>query len=94
MALNLVGNVAAFLPFGFFLPAISQKARRFHYTALASLAFSLLIECIQLFLRVGCFDVDDLMLNTLGGILGFLCFLVARGWKGKHGKKEKRQKKL
>ncbi len=39
---------------------------------LISFEFSLLIECIQLVSKVGSFDVDDMILNTLGGSLGYL----------------------
>ena len=35
---------------------------------------SLTVECIQLAARVGSFDVDDIILNTLGVILGYLMF--------------------
>ncbi len=74
--LNLFGNVGCFVPFGAFLPILFQKARRFPWALLCSFGFSLLIECIQLLTRTGSFDVDDLMLNTIGGVLGFLIFTV------------------
>ena len=47
VVVNLLGNVAAFLPFGFFLPFLSQKNRSFAYVTLISFEFSLLIECIR-----------------------------------------------
>ena len=46
--LNLVGNVVAFLPFGFFLPVLYPKCRSFLYTVFFSFEFSLIIETIQL----------------------------------------------
>lgn len=73
---NLVGNIAAFVPFGFFLPLLKREWNRFFYVMLASLAFSLVVETLQLLWRVGAFDVDDLLLNTMGGILGLLGFRV------------------
>lgn len=91
---NLLGNVAAFLPFGFFLPALSEKNRSFFYVTLMSFEFSLLIECIQLFSKVGSFDVDDMILNTLGGSIGFLCFLAARKLIEKNEKETKKEPKL
>ena len=63
VALNLVGNVVAFIPFGMFLPWLYGRCRRFGLT--------LGIETVQLVFKVGSFDVDDILLNTLGGILGF-----------------------
>ncbi|MCI8327901.1 MAG: VanZ family protein [Lachnospiraceae bacterium] len=89
--INLLGNVVAFLPFGFFLPTLSQKNRSFFYVTLVSFDFSLLIECIQLLSKVGSFDVDDMILNTLGGSLGFLCFMVAKKWMKKNEEKKKRK---
>lgn len=68
---NLVGNVAAFVPFGFFLPILWPKSGKFLYVAFWSFAFSLFVESIQLVSKVGTFDVDDLFLNTLGGIFGY-----------------------
>lgn len=91
---NLLGNVAAFLPFGFFLPALNEKNRSFFHVTLMSFEFSLLIECIQLFSKVGSFDVDDMILNTLGGSLGFLCFLAAKKWMERNEKKKQEKQKL
>lgn len=91
---NLLGNVAAFLPFGFFLPTLSRKNRSFLYVTLLSFEFSLLIECIQLLSKVGSFDVDDMILNTLGGSLGFLCFLAAKKWMERNEKKKQEKQKL
>ena len=76
VVVNLLGNVAAFLPFGFFLPFLSQKNRSFAYVTLISFEFSLLIECIQLVSKVGSFDVDDMILNTLGATLGYVLFFI------------------
>lgn len=72
--LNLVGNMVAFFPFGFFLPILHPKCRNFLYTVFFSFEFSLLVETIQLISKVGSFDVDDLLLNTIGGALGCLIF--------------------
>lgn len=73
--LNLVGNVVAFFPFGFFLPILHPKCRSFFYTTFLSFEFSLMVETIQLVSKVGSFDVDDLLLNTIGGALGCMIFL-------------------
>lgn len=72
--LNLAGNVAAFMPFGAFVPALFKRHARLWQTAFLTMAFSLLIECIQLASKVGSFDVDDIILNTLGGLLGGLLY--------------------
>ncbi len=73
---NIAGNVICFVPFGAILPVLNRKARNFFVITFLSFEFSLLVECAQLISRVGSFDVDDLMLNTLGGVIGFLVFTV------------------
>ena len=73
---NIVGNVLAFSPLGFFLPLLNKNYRKFYKIAIISILFSLIIEASQLLLKVGVFDVDDILLNSLGGILGYLCFLI------------------
>ena len=75
---NIYGNILAFLPFGFFLPIISAANRKFFNVALYSFEFSLGIELVQLSFQVGIFDVDDLIMNTIGGILGFILYWLFR----------------
>ena len=83
---NLLGNVLIFLPFGFFMP-MASKHRSFLNTSFYSLALSLTVEISQLFLKVGCFDVDDLLLNTIGGMLGYITFTVCNMIRRHHDKK-------
>ena len=72
--LNVFGNVAAFVPCGFFLPIVSRRSKQWYNTVLISFLLSLTVETIQLVCKVGSFDVDDMLLNTLGGILGFISY--------------------
>lgn len=74
--LNIVGNILAFLPFGAFLPIFSRRCRHFFPTVFYSFELSLLVELLQLVFKVGSFDVDDLLLNTIGGMLGFFLFTI------------------
>ena len=87
--LNLVGNVVAFIPFGFFLPILHTKCRSFLFTVFLSFEFSLMVETIQLVSKVGSFDVDDLLLNTIGGALGCLIFLYMNRIRRTYETKEK-----
>lgn len=73
---NIAGNVLCFVPFGAILPVLNRRARNFFVIVILSFEFSLLVECAQLISKVGSFDVDDLLLNTLGGFLGFLLFTL------------------
>jgi len=68
---NLLGNIILFLPFGFFIPIIFPKFNSYKKALLISIAFSLSFEITQLTLGIGSFDIDDLILNTLGAIIGY-----------------------
>lgn len=72
--INIIGNVAAFAPFGFFLPIISRRSKKWYNTVMFGFVFSLALETLQLAFRVGSFDVDDMLLNTLGAAFGYLCY--------------------
>lgn len=74
--LNIGGNILGFCPFGFILPVLSRRYRKVFKTVRMGFYLSLFVECMQLLLRVGSFDVDDIILNTLGTLLGFLVFRV------------------
>lgn len=62
----------------------AQKMESFWKVSLLGFMFSLCVETIQLITKVGCFDVDDLILNTLGAMIGCGAFLICnkfRRWK-------------
>jgi len=84
---NLLGNVAAFVPFGIFLPILTNNRLKFYQVTVYTFSLTLMIEMIQLISRVGIFDVDDMILNTLGGIIGYLMFFV---WKSIKERKERK----
>lgn len=73
--LNFFGNILMFMPLGFLLPILSRKFQKVGYTLLFCAGTSLLIEILQLFLTRGT-DIDDLILNTLGGFAGFLVSMM------------------
>lgn len=64
-------NVIMFMPFGFLLPLLWKNKRQTLKVVGLSFLFSFLIEFCQLF-NLRATDVDDLIMNTLGGVLGFL----------------------
>lgn len=72
---NLFGNILIFIPYGFFV-AMASRYRGFFKTFFYSFGLSLGVEVFQLITRVGSFDVDDILLNTLGGVLGYMIFLI------------------
>ncbi len=73
---NVVGNVCVFVPLGAFLPALFTKCQKLFSVLLLTLELSFVVEVIQLVTKIGSFDVDDLLLNTLGGILGYFVYKV------------------
>ena len=72
---NLFGNILIFVPFGFFI-AMASSSRSFFKALFNSLGLSLCVEILQLVTRVGSFDVDDILLNTIGGMLGYIVFMI------------------
>ncbi len=74
VSLNLAGNVIGFVPFGFFLSVVSRRGRIWRNAVLMGFGFSLCIETTQLIFKIGSFDVDDILLNTTGSILGYLAY--------------------
>lgn len=74
VALNLAGNILAFVPVGLFLPLLVRRMRSFGKTMLIGFELSLFVEIVQLFSKVGSFDVDDMILNTFGACVGYGLF--------------------
>lgn len=73
---NIFGNIIAFMPYGFLLPLLNKAYRRFYIILILCVLFSLAVETAQLLLKVGVFDIDDILLNSFGGILGYLIFCI------------------
>ncbi|MFR5703442.1 MAG: VanZ family protein [Eubacterium ramulus] len=75
MFTNLLGNVIGFIPYGFILPVITHGNAAADFSDYSiRLLHQPSVETVQLITKVGCFDVDDLILNTLGAALGYLLF--------------------
>ncbi len=70
---NIVGNVCMFVPIGFCLPLLWQRWQRLWKTFFACLFLTFFIETAQLFVGRDT-DVDDVILNVLGGVLGYLLY--------------------
>ena len=86
MFTNLFGNVIIFIPFGFFLP-MAIKYRSFFATLFWSFGLSLCVETFQLLTKVGSFDVDDILLNTTGGVAGHIIFVICVAIRRRHVRK-------
>ena len=70
---NIVGNIMMFIQYGFFA-SYYLKNRKFSTIFILTLIVSLTIEIVQL--NIGrVFDIDDVILNTIGGITGYLLYV-------------------
>lgn len=69
---NLVGNVVMFVPLGWFLPAVWNCLRGFFKTFFLSAALICAVEAAQYATALGSCDIDDLILNLIGVILGYI----------------------
>ena len=70
-----LGNIGWFFPFGFLLPIIMKK-KNFFTVILLGFIFSVAIETTQFFTRKGVAELDDVILNTLGAAIGYLCYKI------------------
>ncbi|MFP7470689.1 VanZ family protein [Niallia taxi] len=75
---NNIGNIALFMPFGFFLPLALPRFNQFILCTAVGCCLSAAIESIQWFMEYRWSDVDDLILNTVGTMAGFGLYKAAK----------------
>ena len=75
---NLAGNMIGFVPVGFILPVMDRSFAGVIPSVLTGCFLSILVELTQFFTRLGICDVDDVILNTFGTLLGYFLFLCMR----------------
>lgn len=73
--INLIGNIIFLIPIGFLLPFV-YRSMTWKKSLMLAIASGLAIELLQTILHVGIFDIDDVILNALGVMIGFWIFLV------------------
>ena len=72
---NIVGNILLFLPYGYFIGYYINN-KKIITPAILTMIISVTIEVVQL--NIGrIFDIDDVILNTCGGVLGFLIYSIS-----------------
>ena len=76
--LNLMGNTAMFVPLGIVWPAVFKKLNTHGKVIAAGFGVSLTIEILQLPFFDRATDVDDLLLNTLGFLVGYGIYLLVK----------------
>ena len=75
-AINLVGNILIFIPYGIFLPYLFKRMRSFWKTILFGLLTVVCVELLQLVTLRGSCDIDDLILNMIGVLTGYVAYRV------------------
>lgn len=68
---NCIFNILMFVPLGVFLPLVNSKFKKFKWLVLVVVSATLSIETYQTLSGSGIFELDDLMNNSLGGIIGY-----------------------
>lgn len=76
-----VGNIIWFIPFGFLAPLLWNTGKN---TILYTLFLSLVIEVLQFVFGTGVTEVEDLILNTFGGAMGYWSFAMIRALRKQH----------
>lgn len=74
---NIIGNLVLLLPWGFIAPLVFSKLNNIKRIALSGFLISFAAEVIQYFFSLGIADVDDLIYNTIGTVIGFYLLQIS-----------------
>lgn len=77
ISLSFILNIFLFVPLGFLCPLISKRYQSVKNTFLVGFGLSFSIEIVQLFTLYRATDIDDLITNIAGTLIGYFCFRVA-----------------
>ena len=77
MFLNVAGNMLMFVPSGIILPVLYKRLNNFFKVTGTGFLMSLTIEILQLPFADRASDVDDLIMNTLGVVTGYVIYMIA-----------------
>ena len=80
--INVIGNTTMFIPLGIVWPSVYKGLNKHWKILSAGIGFSLFIEILQLPFYDRVSDIDDLLLNSLGFIIGYLLYLLTK-WPSK-----------
>lgn len=71
---NLMGNFILLLPLGLLLPFLYKRFQKLTNITTVAFAASTIIEVVQFMLQIGMADIDDILLNTVGAVIGFYSY--------------------
>lgn len=80
----LIGNIAMFLPLGFFLPFVTERVNRKNIFVVA-IAVPFIVELLQMVFGRS-FDIDDLICNFIGIVVGFFIAYIIKDRKKEESK--------
>lgn len=69
--INFFGNIVLFIPWGILLPFLNKNFQDIKMFIVATVITIVIIETFQIFTMLGVFDVEDILLNTCGSLIGF-----------------------
>lgn len=78
--INIIGNIILLIPLGFLLPYLYRHISP-KISLIIAILSSLAIEVMQVILKVGIFDIDDVILNALGFMIGYWIFVLLSKFK-------------
>ena len=78
--INLIGNIVLLVPIGFLVPIVFRNMT-WKKTLVPAISAGFVIEAMQALLHVGIFDIDDVMLNGLGVMVGYWALRLLQRWR-------------
>jgi len=78
--INVIGNILVFVPAGLLMTELKRGKIKAPLVVLLSFIFTLAVETGQYFTACGVFDIDDMILNTLGGVAGYYLWRLISLW--------------
>lgn len=76
----IIENILLFIPFGFLIPTLWKCRRRIAVCLFTGFSFSFIIEIIQLLTERGHFQIDDILMNTIGAGIGAIASMLRLHW--------------
>lgn len=76
--LQIIINIAMFIPIGFLLPCCFEMYEKYRYVLITAVIASVSIELLQLIFRIGLFETDDVINNVFGTMIGLGIYIVAK----------------
>ena len=93
MWLNIFGNILLFVPTGAILPFVFKRLNTFGKVLLTGVCMSVCIELLQLPFYQRSTDINDVLLNTAGCVLGYGVYLFCKLMKSKRTQKKATKRK-